>query len=56
MSDVILKLDTRGRLNVGGRVKKNSTKPAALYRLTFGEFGRIILDPVEVVPLGEVSE
>lgn len=46
--DVLLKLDSRGRVTIGGPVAKNGRQPSEFYRLVFGEFGSLQLLPVRI--------
>ena len=44
----LLKLDSRGRVSIAAAIRKNGVEPSALWRLTFGEYGTILLAPVTI--------
>lgn len=46
----LLKLDSRGRVSIATAIRKNGVEPSALWRLTFGECGTLVLTPVIVQP------
>lgn len=46
--DILLKLDSRGRVTIGTHVTRNSLRRSPYYRLVFGEYGSLHLLPVKI--------
>lgn len=46
--DILLKLDSRGRVTIGTHVTRNSLRRSTYYRLVFGEYGSLHLLPVKI--------
>lgn len=56
MAGVLLTLDSRGRVSIGGPIRKNGIEPAADWRLDFGPNQTLTLTPVIVTATPIESE
>src|SRR5690554_2643409 len=48
----VIRMDSKGRVTIGNLIRKRSVQPAEHYRVTFGEYGKIVLEPVKILVEG----